>query len=81
MGCGCGGQRKVQVSRGQPTTVRAGVRALPQNKKVVMTAYQNKRCPKCRWPMSMTRRYTPTTNHQMQIWTCLNKGCNHKEEK
>lgn len=37
-----------------------------------------KRCPKCRWPMNCTRRFSQGVT--VLNWTCLNRKCKFREE-
>lgn len=83
MGCGCGGRKTKTVVKApcaqaqRAIQVRSGVIAQVIRPMTTARSIQ-RRCPKCKWPMSSARRFSG--NISVQIWTCLNRKCMFREE-
>lgn len=83
MACGACGKKRDQSRQIQVIRPGAGTKPveLGQGRKVPVQSavkVQIKRCPKCSWPMNSMRRYEGSK--AIQVWACMNRKCNHREE-
>jgi ribosomal protein L37E len=88
MACGGCGKRSQPVTKsvgssrampGAPASA-APKPALPKIMSAGVRAQIQKRCSKCSWPMNSTRRFDAGSKKQIQIWSCMNRKCLHREE-